>query len=292
MVIMASFFSASRWPSAINQFIAFHDRGGLALECHPMTKKRHWFFDPWKYQVRTGIVPEYADGHVIRTHSHPWHQLVYASRGVMTVRTPEGAWVVPIHRGVWVPAYTRHSIQMSGLVSLRTLYIVPNLCTGLPDRCRAIAISPLLRELILRMVELNSLSTRIPAHAHLVSVLIDHLQAMESEAIHLPLPRDRRAKRIATLLQGEPSDPRSLGELSRIAGASKRTLERLFKSETGLGFGKWRQQLRLGQALRLLAAGEAVTSAALDVGYDSTSAFISAFRMTFGKTPGRYFHSA
>ncbi|MGO9604253.1 MAG: AraC family transcriptional regulator [Candidatus Binataceae bacterium] len=256
-----------------------------------MPKKRHRFFDPWKFQVRAGTEPEYADGHVIRTHSHPWHQLVYASRGVMTVRTPEGAWVVPIHRGVWVPAHTRHSIQMSGPVSLRTLYIVPILCNGLPDRCRAIAISPLLRELILRMVEVSSLSNRIPEHAHLISVLIDHMRAMESEAIHLPLPRDRRAKRIAVLLQSEPSDPRSLGELSRIAGASKRTLERLFKSETGLGFGKWRQQLRLGQALRLLAAGEPVTTAALDVGYDSTSAFISAFRMTFGTTPGRYFHS-
>ncbi|HZC45678.1 MAG TPA: AraC family ligand binding domain-containing protein, partial [Candidatus Acidoferrum sp.] len=88
-----------------------------------MPKKRHWFFDPYKYQVRTGTVPEYADGHVIKTHSHPWHQLVYASQGVMTVRTPEGAWVVPIHRGVWVPAGTRHSIEMSGPVSLRTLYL-------------------------------------------------------------------------------------------------------------------------------------------------------------------------
>ncbi|HSY78004.1 MAG TPA: AraC family ligand binding domain-containing protein, partial [Verrucomicrobiae bacterium] len=61
-------------------------------------------------------MPEYVDGHVIKTHSHPWHQLVYASQGVMTVRTPEGAWVVPIHRGVWVPAGTRHSIEMSGAV--------------------------------------------------------------------------------------------------------------------------------------------------------------------------------
>jgi len=257
-----------------------------------MPKKRHWFFDSHKYQVRTGTVPEFADGYVIRTHSHPWHQLVYASRGVMTVRTPEGAWVVPIHRGVWVPAGTRHSIQMSGAVSLRTLYLVPRLGPSLPDKPRVISISPLLRELILRIVEIDSLSLRVPAHAHLVSVLLDHLHVMQSDAVHLPLPRDARAKRIAAILQKEPSDTRSLVELSKLAGASKRTLERLFKIETGLGFGKWRQQLRLGHALRLLAAGDAVTTVALDVGYDSISAFISAFRLTFGKTPGRYFRSA
>lgn len=256
-----------------------------------MTKKRHWFFDSRKYQVRTGTVPEYEDGHVIRTHSHPWHQLVYASSGVMTVRTPSGAWVVPTNRGVWVPARTRHSIQMSGRVSLRTLYLLPSLDASLPDRCRVVAISPLLRELILRIVDLDSLSVRRSAHSHLVAVLLDHLQIMESDPIHLPLPRDGRAKRIATLLQEEPSEKRSLMELSKTAGASKRTIERIFKLETGLGFGKWRQQLRLGHALRMLAAGDAVTNVAMDVGYDSISAFISAFRMTFGKTPGQYFRS-
>ena len=257
-----------------------------------MAKKRHWFFDSYKFQVRTGIVPEYADGHVIRTHSHPWHQLVYASRGVMTVRTPEGSWVVPTHRGVWVPAGVRHSIEMSGAVSLRTLYLVPSLSRSFPDRCRAIAISPLLRELILRMVEIDSLSTRNPAHAHLIDVLMDQLQVMESEAVHLPLPRDARARRVVAMLQQNPADERALDHLSKSAGASKRTIERLFKSETGLGFGKWRQQMRLGHALRLLAAGQAVTTVALEVGYDSTSAFISAFRLTFGQTPGQYFRAA
>src|SRR6266550_371098 len=141
-----------------------------------MSKKRHWFFDSRKSQVRTGIVPEYADGHLIRTHSHPWHQLLYASRGVMTVRTPDGAWVVPTNRGVWVPARTRHSVQMSGPVSLRTLYLLPSLDKSLPDRCRVVGISPLLRELILRIVELDTLNIRRAAHAHLISVLLDHLQ--------------------------------------------------------------------------------------------------------------------
>ena len=173
----------------------------------------------------------------------------------MTVRTPEGAWVVPTNRGVWVPAGTRHSIQMSGCG------VAANALPGaaaqplVARQPRVIGISPLLRELILRIVELDSLSPRNPEHAHLVSVLLDHLHVMQSDAVHLPLPRDARAKRIAAMLQKQPSDTRSLGNLSRVAGASKRTIERRFKVETGLGFGKWRQQLRLGHALRLLAAG-------------------------------------
>jgi AraC-like DNA-binding protein len=146
--------------------------------------------------------------------------------------------------------------------------------------------------LILSMVELRDLNLRVAAHAHLVSVLLDQLQVMESDAIHLPLPRDGRAKRVAALLREQPADRRPLNELAKLAGASKRTLERLFKRETGLGFGKWRQQLRLGHALGRLAAGEAVSNVALEVGYESTSAFILAFRMTFGQTPGQYFRQA
>jgi AraC-like DNA-binding protein len=181
---------------------------------------------------------------------------------------------------------------MSGAVSLRTLYLVPRLGRVLPGKPRVIGISPLLRELILRMVELDRLNLRNPDHAHLVSVLVDQLQAMQSDAVYLPMPHDSRAKRIAAMLQKVPSDVRSLVELSKLAGASKRTIERLFKLETGLGFGKWRQQVRLGHALRRLAAGDAVTTVAMDVGYESVSAFISAFRMTFGKTPGQYFRAA
>jgi AraC-like DNA-binding protein len=256
-----------------------------------MPTKRQRFFDPRHYQIRAGFPTEYAHGDIVEPHWHPWHQLTFASQGVVTVTTREGAWVVPTHRGVWVPARTRHSLQMSGPVSLRALYVAPTLSTALPGKCCVVAISPLLRELILRVSELKGLNSHIPLHSHLVPVMLDHLQMMQSDPIHLPLPCDGRAKRIVSLLQQEPCDQRPLGELAKTAGASKRTLERLFKSETGLGFGKWRQQFRLGHALRLLAAGQAVTSVALDVGYDSPSAFISAFRVTFGQTPGEYFRS-
>jgi len=131
-----------------------------------MPKRRHWFFDSYKYQDRTSSVSEYVDGEVIKPHSHPWHQLVYASQGVMTVRTSEGAWVVPINRGVSLPAGTRHSIEISGTVSVRTLYLVPRMGESLPDQPRVIGVSPLLRELILQMVALDSMTLHNRAHAH------------------------------------------------------------------------------------------------------------------------------
>jgi AraC-like DNA-binding protein len=236
---------------------------------------------------------DYPSGHRIPPHRHAEHQLVYATGGVMIVHTPEGSWVVPPHRGVWVPAGVEHAIEISGPVAMRTLYILPGVARSLVDRdaCGVLAVPGLLRELILHVVTLGGLDRRVAAEGRLLAVLLDLLELRSSASLCLPEPRDPRAVRIAALLLRDPSGREPL---SRVLprGASRRTIERLFRAETGMSLGRWRQQRRLVHALKLLASGAAVTSVAFDVGYDSPSAFVAAFRRTFGTTPGRYFQSA
>lgn len=227
--------------------------------------------------------------YTIPKHSHDWHQLIYASRGVMTVNTSTGSWVVPSRRAVWVPAGIEHEVEMSASVSMRTLYLRTGLAEVLPSDCCVVNVSPLLRELILRTIEIGMLNRNIALHKHLIDVILDQFHTLATMPLKLPMPVDVRAVRVAELVRANPADAKSLDELSRNTGASKRTIERLFQSETEMTFGKWRQQLRMLHALRLLAAGEPVTTAALEVGYDSTSAFIAAFKSTVGTTPGRYY---
>src|SRR5260221_8939769 len=140
-------------------------------------------------QVRT-LSFEFESRHRIAPHSHGWHQLVYATQGVMTVRTPEGAWVVPAHRGVWVPADVEHSIEMSGHVSMRTLYVRPAVARSLPKRCLALDVPPLLRELILRAAQLRSLDRRARAPGPLFGLLFDGGRAIRGSAPPPPQPRD------------------------------------------------------------------------------------------------------
>ena len=241
--------------------------------------------------VRT-LAIDYASGTTLAEHSHEWDQLVFASRGVMTVRTTQGAWVVPSHRAVWVPAHVEHSIRMSGTVAMRTLYLRPGDAPDMPGACSVLNVSPLLRELVLHAVSTNVLDGSIPAHVRLLGVIVDQLRARPVVPLELGMPRDPRALRVAVYLDENPGDTGSLEQLARRAGASERTLERIFLAETGLTFGQWRQQLRLHAALRLLAAGERVTTVALDVGYESASSFIAMFRHALGTTPRRYFAAA
>jgi len=240
----------------------------------------------------TALAYELEHGRVIAPHQHPEDQLVYASHGVMTVRTPAGTWVVPAQRAVWIPAGIAHSVQMSGAVSMRTLYLRARMARGLPRACCVINISPLLQQLIIHLCGFEKLSRRSRVHAHLIDVLIDQLEAVKTVPLQLPTPSDPRAARVAAVLQSDLGESRSVDWACKEAGASKRTIERVFRNETRLSLGKWRQQLRLLRSLQLLAAGEKISSAALEAGYSTPSAFIAMFRKALGTTPRRYFENA
>jgi len=220
-----------------------------------------------------------------------WGQLLFASRGMLTVHTDAGLWVVPVHQAVWVPAGVRNSVEVAGGVAMRSLYLHSSI-RGLPGTCRVVEISPLLREILRRAMRLSTLDRRIVAQRHLLDVLLDELTVLPLVPLDLPMPRDPRGVRAAGLIRAEPAEPHALAEVARASAASARTLERLFRSETGLPFGVWRQRARLLHALQLLAGGDTVASVATAVGYESTSAFVAAFRRALGTTPGRYFKKA
>jgi len=237
------------------------------------------------------LTQDYPRGHMVPLHFHDRDQLVYASRGVMTVRTKMGAWVVPTHRAVWIPARVAHSIKMSGMVAMRTLYFKTRLAKGLPRDCCVVNVSPLLKELILHACVFRGLKKEVKGERHLLAVIVDQLREIPVVPLQLPQPSEPRAERLAELMLADPSDRRPLRELCRTAGASKRTLERIFKKDVGMTLGNWRQQLRLMQAMRVLAEGAKVTHAALEAGYSTPSAFISMFKTALGTTPTAYFAS-
>lgn len=240
----------------------------------------------------TTLTYNYPAGYIIPLHFHDRDQIVYASRGVMTVRTGASTWVVPTHRAVWIPAAIPHTITMSGVVAMRTLYLKPKLARVLPRDCCVVNVSPLLRELILHACSFRALKKAVRSQRHLIDTIVDQLETVQMVPLQLPHMNDPRAARVAQLLASDPSNPHTLEQICKGCGASRRTIERLFQEEAGTTFGKWRQQLRLMHAMRLLAEGAKVTHAALDAGYSTPSAFISMFRKVLGVTPARYFASS
>jgi AraC-like DNA-binding protein len=222
-------------------------------------------------------------------HQHHEHQLAWSPEGVLVVRTHGGSYVLPPARALWIPAGTPHETQASGAAVLRSVYVRTRACPIAWPSPTPVEVSPLLRELIPHL-ESDSLpdTQRLRAEA----VLFDLLAPLAVATIDIRLPSDERAHRVAEALLADPGDGRTLHAWGRHVGASSRTLARLFVSETGLSFGRWRTLARLQAALLRLAEGESVGLVAARVGYRTPSAFVAAFRAHTGVTPGRYFETA
>ncbi|MEX1109292.1 MAG: helix-turn-helix transcriptional regulator, partial [Dongiaceae bacterium] len=231
-----------------------------------------------------GWAEDYAKGAQIEPHSHVSHQIVHAATGVMRIASRGGTWVVPPGRALWMPAGVLHSIACVGAVAMRTVYLRGE-HPAFPADCTVWSVSPLMRELILRMVGQPD-PVLVPP---LLSLLIAEIENVESVPLHIPEPSDPRLRRVTAALLAEPTLERPIASLAKDAAMSTRTFIRRFHLETGMTLRQWRRQARLLLALERLGAGASVSDAAFDVGYSSASAFVHAFRGSLGTTPGRYF---
>jgi len=239
----------------------------------------------------SSLAYDYPPACVVPEHAHVSDQLVYATRGVMEVMVRQSFWLIPPQFALWIPADTRHKIRMPGAVNMRTLYLRPGTADKMPNHCAVLLVTPLLRELIVETVRLGRLRSRTALHTALKAVLVASLHNALSVPTRLAIPEDRRAAAVAAAAMADPVNNRSFKALCDNAGASTRTIERIFQRQVGTSFETWRRQARLMKGIELLVAGYSVKETAYQVGYRQTGAFVTMFRDTFGKTPKAWISS-
>lgn len=227
-----------------------------------------------------------APGARFEWHTHTAHQLAWASHGVLSVVTGSATWVLPSTRALWIPAGLPHMVSASGATTMRPLYVRPERFPINWDSPTPILARPILSEVIAYLAD-ESLDPARRARAE--ALLIDLLEPAAVTTIELRMPLERRASAVAAGLVADPADRRTLAAWGQHVGASGRTLARTFLAETGVPFGKWRTHARLQAALPLLASGNPLQRVGVDVGYDSSSAFVAAFHREIGLTPAAYF---
>lgn len=232
---------------------------------------------------------EFPDGHRIEPHRHRRAQLLYGATGVMLVRTEHGAWVVPPERAVWIPAGVRHDLRMMGRVATNSLYFEAAAVESLPRKCQVLGMSPLMRSLVQAAVDVPALYEAGSRGALIMALVLEEIRTLPVLPLSLPQPQDARLARQCRRFLEAPTAHHTIDGWSARLGMSRRAFTRLFKRETGLSFGQWRQQACVFIALPRLAAGEPVTTVALDLGYDSPAAFTSMFKRLLGRPPQRYF---
>lgn len=220
-------------------------------------------------------------------HSHRRVHLIYASAGVLTVESTSGKWIVPPQRGVWIPPGEIHKVSAQRDVWLRTLYAEPGVIAA-PATCCMVVIDRLLSELLIEASSFGTTFAGNPVRERVMQVILDRLRNLIALPFYVPKPTDPRLLRITIEFEKNPTDNRTLDALVSNSGLSARTAARLFLKETGMTFGRWRQQIRLFIAIQHLGLGKSVSRVAGEVGYTDVSAFIAVFKDAFGETPAKY----
>lgn len=234
------------------------------------------------------LMDNYPPGFCDPAHSHVRAQLVYATSGVMILSTGDTSYVTPPQRAIWVPAGVTHEVQCRGQVRIRTLYVASDARPDLPTDCGVIVVSDLLRELILEACNLP-VEYELGGRDELVMRLIlDEIGRAQRIQLNVPMPSDKRLVRVCKTILADSSAQKTLDDWADTAAMGRRTFTRAFRRETGMTFATWLQNARLIDALSRLAEGHSITETALDVGYNSPSAFTAMFHRTFGVSPTRY----
>jgi AraC-like DNA-binding protein len=222
------------------------------------------------------------------THQHRRGQLLYASKGTVAVTTPFGAWIAPPERAVWIPSEIPHAVRMIGAVNTRSVYIEPEVTGAAGAACRVIAVSPLLRALLVEAVHVPREYDTTGRDGLLMALLVEEIGRAPRVPLDLPLPSDPGLAALCARFLEHPNVVEGIDAWADRLGMHRRSFTRLFRRETGMSFAQWRQQACLLAALPRLAANEAVTEVALDLGYESATSFSTMFRRALGKPPSDY----
>ncbi|WP_448120541.1 AraC family transcriptional regulator [Pseudomonas veronii] len=225
-----------------------------------------------------------------RPHDHRKGQLILSLHGAVSCEVQNALWLVPPQHAVWIPGGTPHSCRVTRNARTCFLFVEPG-AAAMPEECCTVAITPLVREMILHLAEQEPAYHSEGKTARLVAVLLEQLSDAPLKELHLPISDHPKIKQIADTLFSDPGDRTTLREWATRLATSERTLARLVESTTGLSFGRWRQQLHLMIALSHLAEGVSVQRVAGILGYDSVNAFITMFKKALGKPPTQYFSS-
>lgn len=233
-------------------------------------------------------VEGYPRGGRIERHAHEWDQLALISHSAAIIETDSLYVVHPLMKALWLPAGVHHSVYSPRPFYLHALYFEPG-SIRTDTGPQILGLDDLARQLVLFLCAAPRASQRSLRHAHAFALLRELLPEARPESFELPRPRSQRARKLADYLTAHPQDGRALEiVVAETGGASLRTFERLFLTETNLSLAAWRRQSRLLTSLSLLAEGKSIGEVAHAVGYDSAAAFGTAFKQCFGVTPSRY----
>src|SRR5487761_108508 len=233
-----------------------------------------------------------GDEHLVTGwHFHDVHEIEYACRGMVEVETEAGHYLLPPHQAAWIPAGLHHKTTLHAGVQTLAVLFAPSLVPTAGDRGRIIAVSALLREMMLysqrwpisRTESGAAADSFFPALGHVVAEALD-----DEMPLNLPVPADPVAT-AATEYTRAHLDRVTVSDVTRAVGVSERTLRRIFRAHLGMSWRSYLLRARVLRSMALLAQPDrTVLEVSIAVGFDDVSAFARSFARHCGESPSGY----
>ncbi|MFD1604567.1 helix-turn-helix domain-containing protein [Flavobacterium artemisiae] len=244
------------------------------------------------YQVNSSIpvigYTEMVTNEMCISHSHPRGQLIYATRGVMNVVVGNHIWVVNPLQGLWLPGGVEHQVTFQKDVNYYSVFVDPSVMKGLPENSFSFDIPMFLKQLVFKIISFGTDGNLTPSQRRILAVFLDELALIVPSATFLPTTNNERLQKVVELLMNDISSKETIDYYAELSFMSSRTLSRLFIKELGMNFSDWRTRLKLLEAIKRLGEKQSIKEIALDLGYETASAFIYMFKKHLGKTPSNY----
>jgi AraC-like DNA-binding protein/quercetin dioxygenase-like cupin family protein len=232
-----------------------------------------------------------GDGLITGWHSHEVHQIEYAMHGVVEVETDAAHYLLPPRQAAWIPVGLEHQAVMKPDVKTVAVMFDPALIPDAGGRARIIAVSPLIREMMIHALRWpvdrfcgDDVSDGFfRTLANLVAEALDHEAPLSLPTSVHPIVA------AALAYTKEHLDSVTADDVSRAVSVSERTLRRLFQDTLGLPWRTYLLHARMMRAMALLAApGQSVQATSSAVGFENLSSFTRCFSQFCGETPSAY----
>jgi AraC-like DNA-binding protein/quercetin dioxygenase-like cupin family protein len=221
-------------------------------------------------------------------HTHDFGQFISASYGSMYVGTRNRVLLLSPAMAVWIPPDMDHRLRYASNNEMLYVDVSREEARRLGTSTRIMQMTPLLSAIMRATVaDISSGLTRQHRGA-LHDLLCHEILAARDVPLSIAMPQDKRICGLAQAALDNPGSIVSVDAWLADVAASRKTIERLFIAETGMPPSRWLRHARILQAISQLAAGKKISSVALDLGYESPSAFTYMFRSTLGMSPSSF----
>jgi len=251
---------------------------------HPHTFVDADQFSSLTYAIEVTIS---APTEALPAHAHRCGQLVMVLSGGVTCDVEGHLLLAAPGAAIWIPPGHLHSARFETASSVCVLFVKDGMA-GLPTEACLLVPGQLLGEMIKELAKRPAEYPPNGAQSRLVGVTLDLLRAAPTEQWTVPVPQDRPLRVLLDAMLASPRERGTAAEWAERLAMSERTFTRRVMKETGMPFGRWRQQLHLMLAMQWLRQGASVQRVADDLGYESVTGFILMFRKALGKPPAQY----